>query len=140
MSMKNNNDTIGNGIRDLPSCSAVPQPTATPHVPKFLLFTSFKFRRKKLKKLNPCKQNHLLQKLRVRMVGRSTNLLQTFQSARKSACINANPNGEVSLKLYIDDLYENMARKFNLVKLGNILGLLLEVLSMFYFACEINSS
>jgi len=28
MSMKNSNDTIGNGTRDLPACSAVPQPTA----------------------------------------------------------------------------------------------------------------
>jgi hypothetical protein len=27
MSMKNSNDTIGNGTRDLPVCSAVPQPT-----------------------------------------------------------------------------------------------------------------
>ena len=30
MSMKNFNDTIGNGTRDLPACSAVPQPTAPP--------------------------------------------------------------------------------------------------------------
>jgi hypothetical protein len=28
--MKNSNDTIGNGTRDLPTCSAVPQPTAPP--------------------------------------------------------------------------------------------------------------
>ena len=28
MSMKNSNDTIGNRTRDLPVCSAVPQPTA----------------------------------------------------------------------------------------------------------------
>jgi len=28
MSMKNFNDTIGNRIRDLPTCSTVPQPTA----------------------------------------------------------------------------------------------------------------
>jgi hypothetical protein len=26
MSLKNSSDTIGNGIRDLPACSAVPQP------------------------------------------------------------------------------------------------------------------
>jgi hypothetical protein len=26
--MKNSNDSIGNGTRDLPACSAVPQPTA----------------------------------------------------------------------------------------------------------------
>jgi hypothetical protein len=32
MSMKNSNDTIGNRTRDLPACSAVPQPTA----PRFL--------------------------------------------------------------------------------------------------------
>ena len=28
--MKNSNDTIGNGTRDLPDCRAVPQPTAPP--------------------------------------------------------------------------------------------------------------
>jgi len=30
MSMKNFNDAIGNGTRNLPACSAVPQPTALP--------------------------------------------------------------------------------------------------------------
>jgi len=30
MSMKNSSDTIGNQTRDLPACSAVPQPTAPP--------------------------------------------------------------------------------------------------------------
>jgi len=30
MSIKNSNDTIGNRTRDLPACSAVPQPTAPP--------------------------------------------------------------------------------------------------------------
>ena len=30
---KNSNDTIGNGTRDLPSCSVVPQPTAPPRAP-----------------------------------------------------------------------------------------------------------
>jgi hypothetical protein len=30
--MKNCNDTIGNRTRDLPACSAVPQPTACPNV------------------------------------------------------------------------------------------------------------
>jgi len=33
MSMKNFNDTIGNRTRDLPACSAVPQPTAPLRVP-----------------------------------------------------------------------------------------------------------
>ena len=36
MSMKNSNDTIGNWTRDLPTCGAVPQPTAlrrVPHIP-----------------------------------------------------------------------------------------------------------
>jgi hypothetical protein len=28
--MKNSNDTVGNRTRDLPACSAVPQPTAPP--------------------------------------------------------------------------------------------------------------
>jgi heme/copper-type cytochrome/quinol oxidase subunit 2 len=29
--MKNSNDTIGNRTRDLPTCSAVPKPTALPN-------------------------------------------------------------------------------------------------------------
>jgi hypothetical protein len=33
MSMKNSNDNIGNRTRDLPVCSAVPQPTAPPRAP-----------------------------------------------------------------------------------------------------------
>jgi len=33
MSIKNSNDTIGNRARDLPTCSAVPQPTALPRAP-----------------------------------------------------------------------------------------------------------
>ena len=33
MSMTNSNDTIGNRTRDLPTCSAVPQPTAQPGAP-----------------------------------------------------------------------------------------------------------
>jgi hypothetical protein len=33
MSMKNSNDTIGNRTRDLPACSALPQPTAPSRAP-----------------------------------------------------------------------------------------------------------
>jgi hypothetical protein len=33
MAMKNSNDTIGNRTRDLPTCRAVPQPTARHRVP-----------------------------------------------------------------------------------------------------------
>ena len=32
--MKNSSDTIGNRTRDLPTCSAVPQPTALQRAPK----------------------------------------------------------------------------------------------------------
>ena len=32
-SLKNSNGTIGNRTRDLPACSAVPQPTAPPRAP-----------------------------------------------------------------------------------------------------------
>jgi hypothetical protein len=35
--MENSNDTIGNQIRDLPACSAVYQPTATPRTPSLML-------------------------------------------------------------------------------------------------------
>ena len=38
MSMKNSNDTIGNRTRYLPSCSAVPQPTAPPRTPFYSVF------------------------------------------------------------------------------------------------------
>ena len=36
MSMKNSSDTIGNRTRDLPACSAVPQPTALPRAPIYI--------------------------------------------------------------------------------------------------------
>ena len=39
-SMKNSSDTIGKQTRDLPACSAVPQPTAPPRAPKEQYFTS----------------------------------------------------------------------------------------------------
>jgi len=35
MSIKKSNDTIGNRIRDLPACSAVPQTTAPPRAPLY---------------------------------------------------------------------------------------------------------
>jgi hypothetical protein len=34
MSMKNFNDAIGNRIHDVPTCSALPQPTAPPRAPR----------------------------------------------------------------------------------------------------------
>jgi hypothetical protein len=36
--MKNSNDTTGNRTRDLPTCSAVPQPTALPRGPFTALY------------------------------------------------------------------------------------------------------
>ena len=48
--MKNSSDTLGNRIRDLPACSAVPQPTAPPRAPTdaympqyFVVFSFFCF-------------------------------------------------------------------------------------------------
>ena len=41
MSMKNSNDTIGNRTRDLPTCSAVPQPAALPRAPVCYVTTHF---------------------------------------------------------------------------------------------------
>jgi len=38
MSMKISNDIIGNRTRDLPACSAVPQPTASPRSPNKLTY------------------------------------------------------------------------------------------------------
>jgi hypothetical protein len=44
ISMKNSSDTIGNQTRDLPTCSAVPQPNALPRAPNmyvyFFVFTN----------------------------------------------------------------------------------------------------
>jgi len=42
MSMKNSSDIIGNRNRDLPTCSAVPQPSARPRAPQ-LTFIATKF-------------------------------------------------------------------------------------------------
>ena len=42
--MKNSDDTIGNGIRDLPACSAVPQPSASPRAPDVLHVMYIKYK------------------------------------------------------------------------------------------------
>jgi hypothetical protein len=42
--MKNSNDTIGNRTRDLPACSAVPQPTALPRAPLSVVSMAAKLR------------------------------------------------------------------------------------------------
>jgi hypothetical protein len=39
MSIKNSNDTIGNRTRDLPACSAMPQPAAPPRASMYLIGT-----------------------------------------------------------------------------------------------------
>ena len=44
--MKNSNDTIGNRTRDLPACSAVPQPTAPQRAP--FLFHAFRKNKEEL--------------------------------------------------------------------------------------------
>ena len=40
ISMKNSNDTIGNRIRDLSACGAVPQPTAPPRYKDMYIYLS----------------------------------------------------------------------------------------------------
>jgi hypothetical protein len=47
MTMKNSNDAIGDRTRDLPACSAVPQPTAPPRAPLGLVCTFSKTRERK---------------------------------------------------------------------------------------------
>ena len=47
MSMKNSNDTIGDRTRDLPACSAVPQPTAPPRAPMNLVINRISVKGKK---------------------------------------------------------------------------------------------
>jgi len=39
MLIKNSNETIGNQTRDLPACSVVPQPTAPPRAPVFVILS-----------------------------------------------------------------------------------------------------
>jgi len=41
MSIKNSIDTIRNRTRDLPTCSAVPQPTALPRAPLYVKYPLF---------------------------------------------------------------------------------------------------
>jgi len=41
--MKNSSDTIGNRTRDIPSCSAVPQPTAPPRAPSTVTTVVYEF-------------------------------------------------------------------------------------------------
>ena len=43
--MINSNDTIGNQTRDLPTCSAVPKPTALPRAP-FIVYILLKLSRR----------------------------------------------------------------------------------------------
>jgi len=40
--MKNYNDTIGNRIRDLRACSAMPEPTAPPRAPQYMVYADKK--------------------------------------------------------------------------------------------------
>jgi len=51
MSMKNSNDTIGNRTRDLPACSAVPQPTAPQRAPFSVSMLLFYVRESKYDKV-----------------------------------------------------------------------------------------
>jgi hypothetical protein len=39
MSTKNSNDTVGNQTRDVPACSALPQPTSPPLAPDIKLYS-----------------------------------------------------------------------------------------------------
>jgi hypothetical protein len=48
MSMKNSSDTFGNRTRDLPVCSAFPQPNALPRAPRFYSHIKIKMRFSKL--------------------------------------------------------------------------------------------
>ena len=58
--MKNSSDTIGNRTRDLPACSAVPQPTGPPRT-RIVEYTGHKFG--VLKKDRVLFQAHLLLEL-----------------------------------------------------------------------------
>ena len=40
-SLKNSNDTVRYGIRDLPACSALPEPTALPRAPIMIIVFNF---------------------------------------------------------------------------------------------------
>ena len=52
--MKNSCDTIGNPTRDLPACSAVPQPTAPPRAPLSQQICSKKFNETFGNRINVC--------------------------------------------------------------------------------------
>ena len=77
ISMKNSNDTIGNRTCDLPACSAVPQPTATPRTPTKCISYYF-----------------LLRTAALRLIVRSCLGVPTFATRRLHACHHArSPSG-----------------------------------------------
>jgi hypothetical protein len=64
--MKNSNDTIGNRTRDLPTCSAVPQPNALPRAPSYQ-YTPLDIRgRQSGRNVNLTSHLHLIARLKLR--------------------------------------------------------------------------
>jgi hypothetical protein len=57
MPVKNSSDSIGNGTRDLPACSAVPEPTAPPCEPFYFKATK-KFAEKREKSRGKAKEEN----------------------------------------------------------------------------------
>jgi len=70
--MKNSNDTIGNRTRDLPTCSAVPQPTALPRAPGS----------KHVEDLN----KHIIKEI-VHQVGHLLELYEDVRSKKYKICV-----------------------------------------------------
>jgi len=55
--MKNSSDTIGNRPRDLPTCSAVPQPTALPRVPNTYMYLTYYVHLAGIKEVTDCQNS-----------------------------------------------------------------------------------
>jgi len=103
MSMKNSNDTTGNRNRDLPACSAVPQPTALPRFPSIYYVLSI--------------NSFLHVSAQLPSSGSYNNVVKTYsnKTVLQSSSI---PNVQISVKIQICVAYRrgyvlrNVVRRF----------------------------
>jgi hypothetical protein len=88
MSINNSNGTFGNRTRNLPACSAVPQPTAPPRAPMWNAMWRISSRKKLLVHILDSKAN-------MEAAGCSTNLLSLYKEGQlhnaEQQCLSSLP-------------------------------------------------